>query len=30
MIPGAGHGLNMQYSAPVTYKAILDFMKSHI
>jgi pimeloyl-ACP methyl ester carboxylesterase len=25
VVPGAGHGLNLEYSHPVTYKAINDF-----
>lgn len=28
--PGAGHGLNYQFSAPLTYKAIIDFLNSHV
>ncbi|KND86764.1 hypothetical protein TOPH_08614 [Tolypocladium ophioglossoides CBS 100239] len=30
IVPGAGHGLNFQYSSVFTYKAILDFLKSHL
>ena len=30
IIPGAGHGLNLQYTAGITYKAILDFLASHL
>lgn len=26
IVPGAGHGLNLQYTASFTYKAILDFL----
>ncbi|KAM4057221.1 alpha/beta hydrolase family protein [Hirsutella rhossiliensis] len=30
VIPGAGHGLNYQYSAPLTYRAILNFIKTNV
>ncbi|KAI0136361.1 Alpha/Beta hydrolase protein [Xylariales sp. AK1849] len=29
-VPGAGHGLNLQYTWPITYKAILDFFDQHV
>lgn len=30
IIPKAGHGLNYEYTAPQTYKAILNFLKGHM
>ncbi|KAH8894514.1 alpha/beta-hydrolase [Thozetella sp. PMI_491] len=30
VIPEAGHGLNLEYSHPTTYGAILDFVEKHI
>ncbi|KAI4598374.1 hypothetical protein KJ359_002783 [Pestalotiopsis sp. 9143b] len=30
VVPGAGHGLNLQYTWPITYKTILDFFDQHL
>jgi pimeloyl-ACP methyl ester carboxylesterase len=30
VVPGAGHGLNLEYSHPVTYKAINDFFVQNL
>lgn len=30
IVPGAGHGLNLEYSHPITYKAINDFFKEKL
>ncbi|ETS87343.1 hypothetical protein PFICI_01171 [Pestalotiopsis fici W106-1] len=30
VVPGAGHGLNLEYTWPVTYKTILDFFDEHL
>ncbi|KAI1102804.1 Alpha/Beta hydrolase protein [Jackrogersella minutella] len=30
VVPGAGHGLNLEYSAPSTYTSILDFLDQNV
>ncbi|KAF3006953.1 hypothetical protein E8E14_003185 [Neopestalotiopsis sp. 37M] len=30
LIPGSGHGLNLEYTWPITYSTILDFMDKHV
>ncbi|KJZ70389.1 hypothetical protein HIM_10233 [Hirsutella minnesotensis 3608] len=30
VVPGAGHGINYHYSAPVAYKVMLDFLRSSL
>lgn len=30
VVPGTGHGMNMEYSHPVTYGAMLDFLDSNL
>jgi hypothetical protein len=30
VVPGTGHGMNMEYSHPVTYGAMLDFLDSKL
>lgn len=29
IVPGAGHGLNLEYSHPLTYSTILEYLKSN-